>query len=370
MIQVLIVDESVLERRLIKKALEEDPEIGVASTAPNGLIALRKVDQLDPDLILLDINLPDMDGIDALRIMKNMRPKTPIIVFTAHNENAAASTIQALELGAADFIEKPSGARDFEESKSLIARSLVPKIKAIHHQIQTPHIRIPAVQKGFESLRPRSNTHIKPKHIDCVAIGVSTGGPDALVKIFPSFPADFPIPIVIVQHMPPLFTKNLADRLDTISELDVKECRPGDVLYKGGAWVAAGGFHMTVRKAMGQVIISTSKDTPEVGCRPSVNVLFRSVARAFGANVLAVMLTGMGKDGLEGSRHIVDAGGTLIAQDEASSVVWGMPGAVARAGLTDTLIPLARMGDEIVQRTARNTRSYTYQPEYNEAARF
>lgn len=370
MIQVLVVDESVLERRLIKKALEEDPGITVASTAPNGLVALRKVDQQDPDLILLDISLPDMDGIDALRIMKNMRPQTPIIVFTAHDENAALATIKALELGAADFIEKPSGAKDFEESKTLIYRSLVPKIRAIHNQIKKPTIRIPATLKGFEPIRRKPKGEIKPKHIDCVAIGVSTGGPDALVKIFPSFPADFPVPIVIVQHMPPLFTKNLADRLDTISELCVQECRPGDVLHAGGAWVAAGGFHMEVRKAMGQVIISTSKENPEVGCRPSVNVLFRSVARAFGANVLAIMLTGMGKDGLEGSRHIVNAGGTLIAQDEASSVVWGMPGAVARAGLTDTLIPLPRMGDEIVRLVSRNTRSYTYQPEYNETTRF
>ena len=351
MIRILVVDDSVVMRRIISKALEEEPLITIAGTAPNGAIGLKKIEQLNPDLVLMDVEMPEMDGLTALKWIKKTWPDLPVIMFSSLTGDGADTTLEALELGASDFAEKPSGARGLDESKALISSTLVPKIKAISRREKTTSSSQRYPPRPAPAARPALNRVVR---IDVLAIGVSTGGPNALARLMPSIPADFPVPIVIVQHMPPLFTKNLAARLDQVSLISVQEGADGDVIKPGGAWLAPGGFHMVVEKSGSEVRLATNLEPPEEGCRPAVDVLFRSVADVYGANTLAVILTGMGKDGLAGSRQIIEKGGRLLAQDEASSVVWGMPGSVAKAGLPEKIVPLDQMGFEIVSRV-KNT---------------
>lgn len=342
MIRVLVIDDSVVARRIITRSLEQAPFIEVVGTAPNGLIGLKKVEMLEPDIVLMDVEMPEMDGLTALTAMKEIQPDLPIIMFSSLTREGAETTLEALELGAADFVEKPTGARGLEESKALIFSSLVPKIRAICRKGQEP------VRKYYAPA-PRAGVR-SGQRIDVVAIGVSTGGPNALAQLIPSLPASFPVPVVVVQHMPPFFTQNLAARLHRNAKLNVQEAADGDVLRPGNVWIAPGGYHIVAeREKGGQVVLHTNQDTPEEECRPAVNVLFRSVAKVYGKNVLSVILTGMGRDGLEGSRAIVKAGGRLFAQDEASAVVWGMPGAVVNAGLPDKILPLNQMGQEIIR---------------------
>ncbi|MFK7843800.1 MAG: chemotaxis response regulator protein-glutamate methylesterase [Rhodothermales bacterium] len=355
MIQVLVADDSVLQRRIIKSALEMEHSIDVCGTAPTGAITLKKIEQLNPDLVLMNVVFPDIDGIQLLRKIKERWPKTPVIVFSSKTSEAASITVNALTTGAADYIEKPSGARGLDENVQLVFRSLVPKIKMLCAKNEAPAPFV--APHTYKEPRKRKNVI---DSIDVIAIGVSTGGPNALMQLFPSFPANLAVPIVIVQHMPPVFTSNLAKRLDKLSKIQVHEAKGGDLLKPGGAWLAPGGFHMVLEKNNGQVFVGINEDPPEEGCRPAVDVLFRSVADVYGANVLAVILTGMGKDGFAGSQCILKEGGTLFAQDEESSVIWGMPGAVTKAGLPEKVVPLDQMGYEIVSRIEKTARILTF----------
>lgn len=372
-----MVDDSVVSRRLITTALEKDATIKVVASAPNGLIGIEKVKQHELDLVLMDVEMPEMDGITAVRELKKIRPNLPIIMFSALTREGASVTLEALSAGAASFVEKPGFVKDLDECKSMIYLSLVPKIKeVIASKGAMPSQKFGSNAPGMGSTPPANAPVTKPAPepqkniirtpagggIDIVAIGVSTGGPNALAELMPTLPADLSVPVVIVQHMPPIFTANLAKRLDNTSPISIKEAEVGDVLAPGKVFLAPGGYHMIVEAKQGQHVIGLNLDPHEEGCRPAVNVLFRSVAALYGANVLSVILTGMGKDGLEGSQAILNAGGSLIAQDEASSVVWGMPGAVARAGLPEKILPLNQIGMEIIRRVrhsmALNSRPY------------
>ncbi len=348
-IRVLVVDDSTVIRRLLTDALSSDTSIEVAATAPNGRIALAKIPQVAPDVITLDMEMPEMDGITTLVELRKSYPKLPVIMFSTLTQRGAEATLDALAKGANDYVTKPANVGSVTAALQNVRNELVPKIKAFCPWTAiaaAPTVRRVVPTAGATIAKPATNRNGR---IDVVAIGVSTGGPNALQAIIPKLPANFPVPIVVVQHMPPIFTKHLADRLHQLSALDVFEGMKGDVLAAGGVWVAPGDFHMTLRRDGTTVRVDTNQQTPENSCRPAVDVLFRSVSETYGANVLGVVLTGMGQDGARGAEVIRDAGGRILIQDEKTSVVWGMPGAVAAAGLADKVLPLDQIAQEIIR---------------------
>jgi two-component system chemotaxis response regulator CheB len=341
--RILIVDDSAVIRKVLSNLLASDPEIVVAGTAANGIQALARIPEVKPDLITLDIEMPGMDGLETLVEIRKLYPKLPVIMFSTLTERGATATLTALARGASDYVTKPSKSGNSERSPGRVGEELIRKIKCLC-AVRVPQIRPGPILKSV-SARPLGR-------IDVVAIGTSTGGPNALTALIPQFPADFPVPIVIVQHMPPLFTRLLADRLNALGRLQVQEGKEGQKLQRGQVWIAPGDYHMTVARKAGEFVLSLNHDPQENSCRPAVDVLFRSVAQSYGANALAVVLTGMGADGTRGSAAIREAGGEVVVQDEASSVVWGMPGNVVAASLADHIYPLDGMGPEVVRRVA------------------
>ncbi len=342
-IRVLVVDDAIVFRRLISDELSRDPHLDVVGTASNGRIALQRLTQVNPDVVILDVEMPEMDGLAALKEIRKTHRRLPVIMFSALTERGAAATLDALALGATDYFTKPASADGVDASLAIIRTQLIPKIKALCGN---------TLARGTAPTPPApASTQRKPGGVvRVVAIGASTGGPNALTEIFAKLPADLPVPIVIVQHMPPMFTRLLAERLTAQSKIRVQEGSTGVILQPGQAWIAPGDFHMAVIRDGTQRRLLLNQEPPESSCRPAVDVLFRSVASAFGADSLGVILTGMGSDGLRGSEAMREAGGQILVQDEATSVVWGMPGAVARANLADRVTPLALIADEIVGR--------------------
>jgi len=344
-IRVLVVDDSIVVRRVVTEELAAQPDIEAVGGAATGLAALDKVKQLLPDLVILDIEMPEMDGLTALAHLRQSHPKIPVIMFSSHTELGAAATLEALSRGAVDFFAKPKGAGGLDASRQVIRTELIPAIRAIC----TPKIKN-AVASAAVSSPPPQQRPVKSDRIEVVVIGASTGGPNALADVFAGLPADFPVPILIVQHMPPLFTQMLAERLTRNSKIPTAEAKTGDQLEPGKAWIAPGDHHMIVMRDGVRVRTKLNQDPPENACRPAVDPLLRSVATVFRSNSLSVVLTGMGQDGLRGCEAIRSAGGQILAQDEASSVVWGMPGYIAKAGLADKVLPLSMMTGEIVRR--------------------
>jgi two-component system chemotaxis response regulator CheB len=348
-IRVMVVDDAVVVRRLVTNVLERDPTITVAATAANGRIALQKLERVNPDLVVLDIEMPEMDGLAALESIRARRPRLPVIMFSTLTERGAAATLDALARGASDYVTKPSNTGSFDVAAGQIEAQLVPKIKALCGRTGVRPAR------GTGSPRPTPPVRLaapssSPAPVTAVVVGVSTGGPTALLDVVPRLPRDFPVPILIVQHMPPTFTRLLAERLDARSAITVVEAQDGGPVTAGSVVIAQGGRHMALAGRAGRLSIRLTGDPPENSCRPAVDVLFRSAAGLLGAGVLAVVLTGMGHDGRAGGEVIARAGGSVIAQDEASSVVWGMPGSIARAGLASALLPLDQIAPEIIRR--------------------
>jgi two-component system, chemotaxis family, protein-glutamate methylesterase/glutaminase len=341
-IRVLVVDDSVVIRRLLTDILSQEPEIEVAGTASNGRIALAKLSQINPDLVTLDIEMPDMDGLATLPELRKAYPKLPVIMFSTLTSRGAMSTLDALALGATDYVTKPANVGSVSAGMQCVRDQLVPKIKAL-----CPLNKPLAAASGIAGALKRPLAGRTKNRIDVIAIGSSTGGPQALTTVLKALPKNIGVPIVIVQHMPPVFTKHLADRLNTESGFAVTEAKMGDTLAPGHVYIAAGDHHLELRRDGVAIKTLLTQGPPENSCRPAVDVLFRSVANLYGANSLAVVLTGMGQDGLRGGQEIVQAGGTLIAQDEASCVVWGMPRAVTEAGLASRVIPLNSIAYEI-----------------------
>ena len=344
-IRVLVVDDSVVIRRLVTHALSEDPEIEVVGGAANGVLALKMVEATKPDAITLDIEMPEMDGIETLRRLRKLHPQLVVIMFSTLSERGAAVTLEALSLGANDYVTKAANVGSLNVSLGRLRDDLVPKIKQFFVSRKRPE---PAVGKPATAAPPIPAQ--RPSIIrKAVAIGVSTGGPNALADIIPLIPPAFALPVFIVQHMPPIFTRFLAERLQNLTRLNVCEAADGMRVEARTVYIAPGDYHMRVVKKGADKFVTLDRAEPENFCRPSVDPLFRSVADVYGGAVVAVILTGMGQDGRLGVERLRGEGAWIIAQDQASSVVWGMPGAVARAGLADVITDLKSVVPEIMR---------------------
>jgi two-component system chemotaxis response regulator CheB len=354
-IRVSIVDDSVVVRGLLSRWLAEAGGIEVISTHRNGAEAVAAIDRMKPDVILLDIEMPDMDGITALPLLLRKRPSTTVIVASTLTTRNADVSLRCLQLGAIDYVAKPSTNRDLTFSADF-RREIIDKIRVLggrtlrgllprSHGLAAPASRgeaaPPAAQRPI-ALRPPSRS--QPR---LLAIGASTGGPNAVAELLKHcLPTVERLPVVVVQHMPAMFTTMFADHLRRQLSVDAREARSGEPLLRNRVYVAPGGRHLRFARE-GADVITVVDDAPPVNfCRPSVDVTFTAASQIYGAATLAVMLTGMGADGLAGASALVEAGGTVLAQDEASSIVWGMPGAVAKKGLcaaVDSLAGLARI---------------------------
>lgn len=352
-IRVLIVDDAVVMRRMISEALGADPAIEVVGTAANGRIALQKIPQVNPDLITMDVEMPELDGVETVRELRKTYPKLPVIMFSTLTLRGAESTLDALAAGATDYVTKPANAANILDGINRLKTELIPKIKS-HCRAVLPAEALPPVASGPRPGPLASSSPAAARPVttapQILAIGCSTGGPNALAQFFTDLPAALPVPTVIVQHMPPLFTKMLAERLAKNSPHQFAEGAAGTVLAPGHVYIAPGGQHMEVRRDGPVVSLHLHEAPPENSCRPAVDVLFRSVATAYGPASLALIMTGMGQDGLRGCQLIHEQGGRILCQDEASSVVWGMPGYVAQGGLADKVLPLTQLGAEVRQR--------------------
>ena len=345
-IRVLIVDDSVVIRRLLTDILSQDPEIEVAGTAPNGKIALAKLPQINPDLVTLDIEMPELDGLATLPQLRKAYPKLPVIMFSTLTERGADATLEALTRGATDYVTKPANVGSVAAGMETVRAQLLPKIKSL-----CPFNQPVAAQPAFSAPRLTTSRPVNrlPQRKDVLVIGSSTGGPQALTAVLKNLPENFPVPIVVVQHMPPVFTRHLANRLNQECALEVLEAGGGMTLRSGQVLIAPGDYHLELYRQGTAIKTALQQGSPENSCRPAVDVLFRSAAKLFGPGCLALVLTGMGQDGLRGSEHIVQAGGKVLAQDEATSVVWGMPRAVAQAGLAETVLPLHSISSELLR---------------------
>jgi two-component system chemotaxis response regulator CheB len=414
---VLVVDDSMVFRRVVTDILAAEEDLDVQPPAASGALALARLETTPVDVIVLDVEMPEMSGLEFLEKMRARRPAPIVIMFSSATQRAAATTLDALSLGASDYVAKPSGMGSAAASIELVRAQLLPKIRALGRR---PQARASATT-GARSMRPTGRaspptgdgpqalaaapsrrdevaaTHglpaprIEPssprdvlndalvpqRHTweggpppstslanqtrralsattpELVAIGASTGGPNALAAVLRQLPASFPVPLVIVQHMPPVFTKLLADRLTATTPIAVDEAVDGHMLIPGRGYLAPGDHHMVVRRQGLHLALSLNQSPPEHSCRPAVDVLFRSIA-ACSVPTLAVVLTGMGQDGLSGCHALKAVGAQILAQDEASSVVWGMPGFVVRAGIADAVVPLDEMPAEIMRRLHPN----------------
>jgi two-component system, chemotaxis family, protein-glutamate methylesterase/glutaminase len=361
--KVLIVDDSAVMRNLLRSVVASDGCLEVAGTAADGASALQILELLKPDLILLDVEMPVMDGLATLRELRLRGHKMPVIVCSSLTQRGARVTIEALAGGASDYVAKPVGQPDREAAIQALTHDLIPKIHALTG-LSHPH---PQPQPVFPGARSAVGTStqavplilpvapaVRPQAISStpavVAIGVSTGGPAALDVLLPALPPDFPLPVLIVQHMPEVFTRLFAERLNSRCRLRVQEAAEGTPVAPGNIYIARGNWHMEVLEgasAGAQATLHLTQGPLENHCRPAVDTMLRSLAKVYGPGVLAVILTGMGSDGLNGCRLVHDAGGSVLAQDQATSTVWGMPGAVARAGLAHKVLPLAAVAAEI-----------------------
>ncbi len=341
------MDDSVVVRKLVGDALGADPACEVVGTAANGKIALARIVQVNPDVVTLDVEMPEMDGLATLAEIRRLYPRLAVIMLSAHTERAASATLRALALGASDYVTKPSG-MTLTAAIQQLREQLLTKVKVLGGaRGGGPPTGSPTRAIGATRFGARASA---PGLVEVVAIGCSTGGPNALTSVLESFPSRLGVPMFIVQHMPPVFTRLFADRLRSITKLNVREAAGGELVEKGDVWVAPGDHHMIIKRDGLVRRIALLKTPPENSCRPAVDILFRSVVECYGGRTLAIVLTGMGQDGLRGCQEVREAGGQIVVQDEATSVVWGMPGFVANAGLADAIVPIGGIALEVTRR--------------------
>ncbi|GJL63199.1 MAG: chemotaxis response regulator protein-glutamate methylesterase [Nitrospirales bacterium] len=361
-IRVFIVNRAVVMRRIISDEIKRDKELEIVGNVANEKIALSMIKHVKPDVVSMDIEMSVMEGIEVVGKIRNRHPDLPIIMFSTLSQRAARNTLEALSQGANDYITIPMSSQRVTIARQRVREELIPKIKSLCFKIRHSAPSVLSLNQEFITpiTIPVAKT-MRETRVDVLAIGVSTGGPNALAEVLSRFPKDFPVPIVIVQHMPPIFTKCLSERLSLKCAMSVQEGIAGRSLLPGHVWIAPGNYHMTVVQKGCRVELAINQRPQENSCRPSVDVLFRSVARVFGYRTLGLILTGMGRDGLRGCETIRANGGQILAQDEVSSVVWGMPGAVVHAGLADNVLPLSAMASEIQRRVQMNRSESTVQ---------
>jgi two-component system chemotaxis response regulator CheB len=351
LIHVLVVDDSVVVRRFLSEVLDADPELVVIGAAATGRIALAKIPQVAPDVVVLDLEMPELDGLATLREIRLLYPALPVVMFGSITDSNAGVSLEALAMGPTDFVAKPVGVASLHRGVEEVCEELITKIKGLCARLR------PAGQRPARLVPdPAAVSRIRPPaprpesgSIGILALGASTGGPDALAELLPVLPGDFPVPVVVVQHMPPVFTTRFARRLDAACALQVREAQVGDLVVPGRVLLAPGDYHMRLRREGSDVRVSLDQGAPESFCRPAVDPMLRSVAEVYGGAALAVILTGMGQDGARGCEQLRRLGAAILAQDERTSVVWGMPGAVAGAGLAHRVLPLEQIGREIVR---------------------
>jgi len=340
-VKVLVVDDSAVVRGLIARLLADDPAIDVVGTAANGELALSSQRRLRPDVVVLDIEMPVMDGMTALPRLLAEDPAVKVIMASTLTLRNAEISLKALQLGAADYVPKPEnglvGAADFQ-------RELTAKIKALGLRGGERRVTAPAPAPALAPRQPAPFTSVRRQKPAVLAIGASTGGPPALAKVFEGLRGVSGVPILLTQHMPATFTALLAEQLSRAGDRPCAEARDGEPVLPGRCYVAPGGWHMLVEREGGTPVIRLNQEPPENFCRPAVDPMLRSVARTYGPASLAVILTGMGADGAKGCAAISDAGGRFIVQDEPTSVVWGMPGAAAGTGRAESILPLDQIG--------------------------
>ncbi len=355
-IRILIVDDSAVMRSLLRSVIMSDAGLEVAGTAGDGETALGVLQSLRPDLVLLDVEMPVMDGLVTLRKLRAQGHKMPVIMCSSLTQRGAKVTIEALACGASDYVAKPAGQASRESAIKALSQDLFSKIRALFIQQQQQVFPGGARPPQGPLPAPPLETKAISSIPAALAIGVSTGGPAALDILLPALPQGFRLPVLIVQHMPELFTKLFAERLSGRCRLPVHEAVEGEPVLPGTVYIAKGDWHLEVLAAAhigSPATLRVAQGPQENHCRPAVDVLFRSMAAVYGPGVLAVVLTGMGSDGLKGCRAVRERGGSVLAQDQATSAVWGMPGAVAQAGLAHKVLPLDAIAGEIVRMASR-----------------
>jgi two-component system chemotaxis response regulator CheB len=371
-LRILAADDSAVMRGVMWKLFQmhaedrssELPRMELCGVALDGVDCLESVKRLSPDVLVLDLEMPRLNGLEVLRRLQVENPGLPVIMCSAHTERGARSTLEALACGAADYVTKPAEQRDFASAMLSLSQQLLPRVAALAKGAKRKEENVVARSgSGNARTAPVGATPLKTSSpIEVVVIGLSTGGPSALEQLLPRLPADFPVPVLIVQHMPKLFTGALAERLDKCCSLRVKEAYENAMIRPGTIWLAPGDAHMEVGSGNG---LTDRRDGSLAGrssrvrlhqrdplnhCRPAVDYLFLSAARIYGASALALVMTGMGADGLDGARAVHERGGVVLAQDEASSAVWGMPGKVTEAGIASATLPLAEIAGVLKQR--------------------
>ncbi len=395
-IRVMVVDDSAVIRKIISSTLLREEDLEVVGTAASGKEAIARFAELNPDVVTLDIEMPEMNGIEAVSHLRKLDPLVPIIMFSTLTESGGKATLDALSMGATDYVTKPSNSANIEASKEIITTTLVAKIRVLGAKKQSAKSSFSSSPFVSPTKRPTSNSTSLPLSGDkansggqsqaivnhqvssspeprtssaggaiayrapmartkppaVVVIGISTGGPNALSEVIPVLPANLGSPIVIVQHMPATFTRLLAERLDSKSRVKVREAIGGEILGPGEVYIAPGEHHLVINSnARGDLVLALDESPPVNSCRPAVDVLFRSAVK-FGSRVTALVMTGMGQDGLIGAKELKAAGAEIVTQDEATSVVWGMPGYVTHAGIADHVLPLGSIAEFIIKRTS------------------
>ncbi len=384
LIRVLIADDSSVTRRILTEALNLESDMEIVGAAQNGEEAIAFFKAQKPDVILLDIDMPTMNGIEALKNLRAQNDSIPVIMFSTLTVRGGEATLDALAAGATDYVAKPSGSGHVDKALAFLKQEVIPKIRlwGSRYKARAEKLGLAAPAAGTptpptpaatglprrEAIAPRGNAAFtvnggkaagpvvangnrrRNLPVSVLAIGSSTGGPNALADLLALLPQDLGIPVVIVQHMPPVFTQLLAERLDRSCRLTVREGFDGAVLRPNEAWIAPGDYHMVVSREGTTTVLRTNKNAAENSCRPAVDVLFRSVADVYGGNSLAVVLTGMGRDGTIGCQALSKHGAGILVQDEASSVVWGMPRSVAEAGLAEGILNIRDLAAAISTR--------------------